>query len=201
MFLRMLRDDPLSQTARLSGYFPRIPETLYMASPHGVQASADERFLGNGASLRRRNLSDQHDLFRLYNTVTPREVRSAFGMTFSQWDASRERCWGRFNELALDVEGKLGGWLNVGLKSGVGRLNAVVHPHYEDLLGAMIDWGLGQLVGAKVVYCLVPEYQPSLQTALADRGFSPVSSYVTLVKTMAIRAEEHAQLRAPVAST
>ena len=201
VFLRMLRDDPLSQKGRLSGYFPCIPETLYMGTPHSLQASPGHGFRSNGASIRGMHPGDQHDLFRLYNGVTPREVRSAFGMTFGQWEASRERRWGRSNELVLDVGGRLGGWLNAGFKSGICRLEAMVHPHHEDSTGAMIDLVLGQLVGAKVVYCLVPEYQPSLERALADRGFSPVSSYMTLIKTMVIRAKEDARVRATVAST
>ena len=197
----MLRDDPLSEKARLSGYFPCIPETLYMGSSHGMQASPRDGFHSNGASIRGMHPGDQHDLFRLYNSVTPREVRSAFGMTFGQWNASRERCWGRSDEFVLDIDGRLEGWLNVGFKSGVGRMEAMVHPHYEDSTGAMIDLVLGQLVGANVVYCLVPEYQPSLERALADRGFSPVSSYVTLVKKMVIRAKGDVRVRGPVAST
>ena len=87
-----------------------------------------------------------------------------------------------------------------GQRSGVGQLAATVHPDNEDSLGPVVDFGLDQLKGTRAVYCLVPEYQVALQRVLTDRGFEPVSEYVTLVKKLAVIAKEKAHARATIAS-
>ena len=96
--------------------------------------------------------------------------------------------------------GGLRGWLRTGQRSGVGQLAATVHPDNEDSLGPVVDFGLDQLKRSQPVYCLVPEYEVALQRVLMDRGFEPVSEYVTLVKTIAVAAKENAHARATIAS-
>ena len=192
VFLRLLRDDPLVDVARRAGFFPSIPEVLYRGLP---QSSSS----GPSSPLRDKAQSDDYDLFRLYNTATPSEVRQVVGMTFEQWSASREPARGRCQEFVSSREGSASGWLRVFQRSGIGHLETMVNPNDERNLESIVDFGLRQLEGTRSVYCLAPEYQIAFQSILARKGFQAVSDYITLVKSNAIRAREEARARATIA--
>ena len=199
MFLRLRRDDPLVDDARRGGFFPCVPELLYKGLPAPAESSASQSSSSWPVPLREREPSDVFEIFRLYNATTPSEVRHVTGMTFDHWTASRE--YGPSREFVLDNNGAVGGWLMIAARSGAGQLATMVHPSNEHVLRYLVEFGLKRLSGTKAVYCLVPEYQTALQRALTDRGFQVVSDYITLVKSMALRAREDARAGATVAST
>ena len=200
VFARLLREDPLVDIARLGGFYPCVAELLYKG-PARRDKGAHEVFPETAAThLRTREQVDQFDLFRLYNASTPSEIRHVFAITLDQWRAGQEQYGGRCQEFVLESGSGLRGWLMSGQRSGVGQLAATVHPDNEDSLGPVVDFGLDQLKGTRAVYCLVPEYQVALQRVLTDRGFEPVSEYVTLVKKLAVIAKEKAHARATIAS-
>lgn len=185
VYLRLHREDPLLDVARQSGFFPRIPEVLFQGSPTSAVNS-------NGSDvsyhIRGRMQQDDHDLFRLYNAATPSEVRYAVGMTLEQWSSSQEPIKGDLQEFVLVKEDAVRGSLRIGKRSGVGLIQATVHPDDSSEISHLVDFGLSQLGAVKTVYCLVPEFQVDLQNVLKLRGFGEVADYVTLVKTMTVRA-------------
>ncbi len=202
VFLRLLRDDPLVDVARRGGFFPTIPEILYRGLPQSFPGKTDDRKASSNepsSPLREKTQSDDYDLFRLYNTATPSEVRQVVGMTFDQWSASREPARGRCKESVLSRDGSATGWLRTFDQSNVGHLEAMVNPNEERSLESIVDFGLRQLEGTRSVYCLVPEYQVAFQSVLARRGFQAVSDYITLVKSNTIRVREEARARATIA--
>ena len=200
VFARLLREDPLVDIARLGGFYPCIDELLYK-SPARRDKGAHEVLPETAAThLRTRRQVDQFDLFRLYNASTPSEIRHVFAITLDQWRAGQEQFAGRCQEFVLEDWGGLRGWLRTGQRSGVGQLAATVHPDNEDSLGPVVDFGLDRLKRSQPVYSLVPEYEVALQRVLTDRGFEPVSEYVTLVNKIAVAAKESAHARATIAS-
>ncbi len=216
VFMRLRRGDPLADVARRSGFFPRIPEVLYKyivslpnrytvslpnrGEPGDTGSSSDLAPQDGSLTLRKAKSSDEHGLFRLYNAATPPEIRYSVGMTLEQWAASQEHCSGRCEEYVLDDDESPKASLKVARKSGTGQLMVVAHPGYETHLPWIVSFGLEQLGKVKAVLCLVSEHQVSLQRALAERGFSPASDYITLVKSMAIKAKQDARVRATIAS-
>ena len=108
--MRVRQGDPLADAARLSGFFPCVPEVLYRRPGHRT-ASLDSFPSQTSVSLRKKKRGDDYALFRLYNAAIPSEVRSAVGMTFDQWMASREQSSGRRQEFVLDTHAGVRGWL------------------------------------------------------------------------------------------
>jgi hypothetical protein len=196
VFLRLLRDDPLEDVARLSGFFPSFAEVLYKGSAR-VQPTSNSF----QTPLRKKAQRDEHDLFRLYNASTPSEVRSMVGMTFDQWTASREQARGKPAEFVLDRDGAIRGWVQTSRWSRVGHLAAMVHPDDSTSLASLVDFGAERLREADSIYCLAPEYQVSLQRILSERGLEAVAEYVTLVKHVAVRSKKEARANVTVAST
>lgn len=195
VFIRLLRGDPLIDVARLSGYFPLIPETLYIRDQ-------DSRLPGSAVSSSTKSLvvlpkaqEDDHGLFRLYNASTPAEVRYAFGMTIDQWMASIDRGRGRASESVVKHKGEVKAWLRTTRRFGLGEVSATIHPDYQSDLPELVDAGLSDLGGVGRIYCLAPEYQVTLRRALSDSGFEPTSDYVTLVKKMTLTTENKARVR------
>jgi hypothetical protein len=201
VFLRLHREDPLVDVARLSGFFPRVPEVLYRGQPQQGSQAQDPTSNGVTARIREKTRRDDHDLFRLYNMITLPEVRYAIGMTIEQWMSSREEPVGRSKEFVLEGEGSARGWLRTARRFGKGQLEAIVHREDEHALPHMVDFGLDRLRSVKAIYCLVPEYQIGLQRVLADRGFEAISDYITLVKSMTVKAQEEGRVRAAVPLT
>ena len=200
VFVRLRRGDPLVDVARLSGFFPRIPEVLYRGTPRpGDRGRGTALDLGS-ARLREKRDRDEYSVFRLFNTATPVEVREFLGMTFDQWLSSRE--WGaaRRREYVVEEEGIATGWLTTFRRASTGYLEIVVHPDHGSNLASMINFGLRSLRGVNAVYCVAPEYQTELPRVLSYLGFSAVGEYVTAVKSMATTAMEDAHAVAKEAS-
>ena len=202
VFLRLLQDDPLVDVARRGGFFPKIPEVLYRGLPQSFVGKTDDREASSNeppSPLREKTQSDDYDLFRLYNTATPSEVRQVVGMTFEQWAASREPARGRCQEFVLSKDSSAIGWLRTFDQSNVGHLEVIVNPDDERNLESIVDFGLRQLGGTRPVYCLVPEYQIAFQSILVRKGFHAVSDYITLVKSNTVRVREETRARATIA--
>lgn len=196
VFLRLLRNDPLADVARLSGYFPSFAEVLYKGTVRVRPASNGFR-----APLRKKTPKDEYDLFRLYNASTPSEVRSVVGMTFEQWMASREQARSKPAQFVLDRDGLIRGWVQTSRWARLGHLAAVVHPDDSASLASLVDFGLERLKETEGVYCLAPEYQVSLHKILEERGLDAVAEYAILVKHMAIRSKKEARAKVTVPST
>ncbi len=192
VFIRLLRDDPLVDISRFGGFFPCVREVMYRGRPLDSTP-------GPAPGLRGRRPGDEHDLFRLYHATTPPEVRCVAGMTLDQWRSSRERTGGRGREFVYEQDGLVKGWLSVARRGSAGQVSVVAH--HDKGPGPLLDYGLRLLGRARVVHCLVPEFQLALASALQQRGFEATAEYITLVKVMAVRAKkEDARATATIAS-
>ncbi len=199
VYLRLEPDDPVVDAARLCGFFPCTRETLYRGSPLQGDSRTGSLFDAD-SRLREKEPRDDYGLFRLYNASTPVSVRMLVGMTFDQWKASRERPAGRCSERVFEGADAIRGWVRTARRRSDGHLSVMLHADDRVVMQDVTDAGLRGLAGARAVYCLVPEYDTALATALEARGFEPVGQFVTLVKTTAKTANQLERGRSALAS-
>ena len=200
VFLRLYSDDPLVDVAKLSGYFPHVPEVLFQKSFEGDSSAPMAGTTGSSQAFRDKAAKDDHDLFRMYNAITPREIRSAMGMTLDGWMASRERPGGKAIEVVMEGADGIAGWLRYSNRPRFGLIEAATRPESRQGLGPMIENGLLGMSKGTMVNCLVPEYQVELQSLLVEKGFRAVADYVTLVKSLTVKTLKDSRLRATVPS-
>ena len=200
VFIRLSGDDPLIDVAKLSGYFPQVSEVLFQKRLEGGSSVPMAGHIGSSGPFRDKAPKDDHDLFRMYNAVTPPEIRFAVGMTLESWMASRERPGGKSAEVVMEGEDGIAGLLRYSRRPSFGLIEAVTRPERRHGLGPMVEMGLLGMSEGTEVYCLVPEYQVELQSLIVDKGFRAVADYVTLVKSLTVKDREKSRLRASVPS-
>jgi hypothetical protein len=173
VFLRLAQDSAIREPARKAGFFRYASETLYR------RAAQDWRPSGTEAAVRSKGKSDSFGIYQLYNHVAPANVRAIEGATFREWQAAHEKWGGRSTELLTEDAGVITGWVRA-LPGHIGRIAAMSeHGDYDGLLGAGLD-----LLQDREVFCLVPDYNPELATALERYSFQPVASYISLAKRL-----------------
>ena len=200
VFIRLRRDDPIIDVAKLSGFFPRVPEVLFQKRLDGERSAPIAGILGSPGPFREKAPEDDHDLFRMYNAVTPPEIRHAAGMTLEGWLASRERPGGTSTEVVMEADDGIAGWLRYSQRPSYGLIETATRPETRHGLGPMVEIGLLGMSKGTDVYCLVPEYQAELQSLLVYKGFRALADYVTLVKSLTVKDREKSRLRAAVPS-
>ena len=181
VFLRLPADCTLLNAVRRAGYFPAYYETLMRAQPPVVAPSASAP---EAASPRDASRPDEYGVFRLYNSSVPPGVRRLAGVTFDQWQDSRERGPGRGRDYVLEGDRGPEGWLSVGRKGAAGWVQAMLAPAANDAAATLAAFGLERVAGARSVSSLVAEYQPDWGRALGEVGMAPVAEYVVCVLTM-----------------
>lgn len=199
IFLRLQREDPLVDIARQSGFFPRVPETLYANRLAAVAGKGNKSSVGD--LLKEEKPIDSHDLFRLYNVATPSEVRHAVGMTMDQWQCSRERLSRRSGAYVIKRQDVAVGSLRTSQRLSKSWLETSAHPDHKHCIPQMIRFALEQLRTSKSTYCMLPDYQVDLQCILLDSGFQEISDYITLVNSLTVKDTERVRFRGAVPIT
>ena len=199
IFLRLQQNDDVISSARLSGFFPMMQETLYRGEPLSEETGQGSLFDAD-TRLRKKEKPDEYGLFRLHNIATPAEVRILSGMTFDQWASSHEQSPGRYDERVFDGKGTIRGWLGTARRSFVGNLATMLHPDDESVIEDIIIAGLSRLSNTKTVFCVVPEYQFALSRTLEQQNFRPEVEFITLVKSTTKTVLESNLARSALAS-
>ncbi len=196
IFLRLALEDRLIDTARLSGFFPCLPETLFSRRP---DSSAHHNSTPcPPAGVRHRTAVDDHELFRLYSASTPAAVRHVAGMTFDRWQSSRERFAYDSDEWVLEDGGAIVGSLRRTLRDGTALFAVEVHPNHAEGAAALVDFVLHD-ASAEELRCLVGEHQVGLGSLLIERKFDPVGEFITLVKKTVVSARDDSRVGATIA--
>ena len=107
---------------------------------------------------------------------------------------------GRSTEFVVEGDTGLVAWLRSMHWSGVGQLHAMAHPGHEPDLARIVDYGLARLGRVQTARCLVADYQVALEDILTDRGFRAAGEFVTLIRSMTVRARRDAGVRATAIS-
>ena len=184
IFLRLPADSPLLVAAKDIGFAPYMTEYLHFRERREGEAASD----GTSAlfSPRRKQVGDDYRLFDLYQKCVPVSIRRVEGMTFKEWQATRERGVG--TEWVFEKGGSLVGWLGVKAGRHAGQFEVMAAPEGE--LQQIIECGLMSLDVCRCLYCLAPEFDEGLLRLLEERGFSQVAKYSALAKELAIRERQ-----------
>ena len=190
VFLRLPQTSPVIEMAQAAGFSPYLEEHLYRLQARPSQRPGKPDF--HPYAFRPRLEADGYNLFQLYTAAVPAPVRCAEGMTFQEWQQTRERRTGRGRqrEFICYREGSLVGWLRVRALSGVGQLELMAQPAEESGLEAMLRYSLARLSNNSCLLCLTPTFQGELQRLLRQHHFEQVAKYTTLVKELAVRVRQ-----------
>ncbi len=189
VFLRLHSDSPLMDGARNCGFSCYTRYYLYRYDGAGKLGTAETPLAYH---LRPRSSADDYRLFELYSATVPAPVRTAEGLTFAEWQESRDRgSWlEHHREFVLQKEESLTGWLRISTAGGAGRFEAMFHPAEEEGLQHLVNWGLVRLDGKPPFFCIVSAFQEQLKRLLEGLGFEESAEYCALVKELAIRVRE-----------
>jgi len=88
----------------------------------------------------------------------------------------------------LEQDGLITAWLRA-MPGNTGRIHALAErPPYDSLLGAGLD-----VLQDRDVFCLAPDYNLELASALDRFSFEPVASYLSLAKRLTKPVEQLAR--------
>jgi len=181
VFVRLAENSRLVRATRDAGFFPYLRQTLYRLA--GRVTVEDP-----GLALRPLAKEDLHGVYQLYNRAVPANVRAVEGATFREWQAALEPWGGRPQELVLEEDGAITGWLRV-LPGPAARIAVMVSSRKatsHDLLRA----GLSRLADYDSVLCLASEHEAGLAAALEELGFQPEGNYIAMAKRLVKVARE-----------
>lgn len=200
VFLRVAADSSVViESARRVGFFPYVAEHLYRLTTYVGNLST---LVAPALTLRPRSPADGPGLFRLYNAVTPKEVREHEAMTYTEWLAAQERRGegrGRV-DLVAEEDGEVLVWLRAVPDGTSGRIDLLAQPSLGRSGEALLAQTLGSLGSRRPVHCLIPVSATYVAQLLACAGFERVEEYTSLVKRLAVPVRAHAPVRAPARS-
>lgn len=189
VFLRLHSDSPLLDEARRAGFSTYGLDFLYR---HQGDVRRGAVTFPHPYSIGPRSSSDDHALFELYSAVVPVSVRTAEGMTLSEWQESRDRSsWlEQHREFVLHKQGRLVGWLRTAAARGTGCFEIICLPSEGEGLEWLVNYGLALLGGRSPLFCVASAYQVELIERLRRLQFEEVAHYTALVKETALRVKE-----------
>lgn len=182
LFLRLDSNRPAVEMSRRAGFTQYLTEFLYRLERGSPGTRRDV-----AVSMRPKSGADDYKIFRLYSSTVPLPVRTVEGMTYQEWQESRDRGAARVS--VVEEGGDVKAAVRIRREGMAGQFDIV-----GDLaaLGAedLVDCSLSLLHGASPISCLVPEFQDSLARVLEGRGFRPAAEYSCLSRQLAERVRE-----------
>ncbi len=173
VFLRLASGSDVEEAARSAGFFRYQQETLFR------RPAGEWRASNAGVPFRLKAKHDTFGMYELYNRVAPANVRSIEGITLKEWQAAQEKWGGKCTDLMLEEGGVITAWIRA-MPGQVGRISVLSERGpCDDLLAAGLD-----LLQDNDVFCLVPDHNPELASALARQGFEVVANYATYAKRL-----------------
>lgn len=190
VFLRLSTESDLFDLARSAGYTPVFSEDLFSAeSAQSVLGSIGET--SGEHELRQLEDTDKHSLFRLYCSTTPIDVRSKTGQTLDEWESGSEKPGRKAATWVVESDPSNGLEAQVTSSdiSGGRFFSLSCDANSACSVESLIAAGVGE-AGEKKVFTLVPSYNQNLSETLQNLGFTKMSTYDVMVKTLAVRASE-----------
>ncbi|RLC95780.1 MAG: hypothetical protein DRI40_04980 [Chloroflexi bacterium] len=178
IFLRLPSDSCLIAAADEAGFSCYMREYLCWLQNNRQPASAPAANSDSIPFPRRKRPVDDYRVFELYEKCLPVSVRRVTGMTFSEWQANKER--GMKAEWVFDGEEGLAGWLGIRSSGRVGQFEVMADS--DERLRRVVDYGLMFLGNCQQLFCLASETNSALVQVLEQRGFSRVGMYAALAK-------------------
>ncbi len=183
-FLRLSVEANLMEIAGRSGFVPYGRQRLYarnlpLSGREGNRA-------GTGGCLRR--IEEDYSLFLTYGRTMPERMRRAEGLTFEEWQDSRERSSRMV--YGYERQGKMVGWVNVTRKGPYGCLE-IFAPTGDDAISREVFFGgLSRLDNTSVVYCLAFTDQVGFCGFLEYNDFHLLDEHYLLVREQLVRIKQ-----------
>lgn len=187
VFLRLPWGSPLEQAVTAAGFHTYAGEILYRAESEKKGLVKQKLASSCAFSLRPKRAEDNYGIYELYNLATPPPVRQFEGVTFGEWQGSRERGSRHERELVGEKEGSLLAWLRIATWGNTGQFEVLLHPRQEGGLEDLVAEILDYLKGCSSLLCLVPDFDPKLRDCWQACGFVEVARYSLLVKELAVK--------------
>jgi hypothetical protein len=187
IFLRLSAESPLLNAAKDAGFSPYVTEHLYrFENEKGKTINGKHEV---PALLRYKKSSHEYGLFQLYRACVPTPVRCVEGMTFKEWQETKDKDAGKLErEWVYEKEDSFVGWLRLSITGGSGHFEIMARADGE--LEQLVEYSLESLRSYRYLFCLTPEFQQELKHLLESRGFVEVARYSALVKELVIRAQQ-----------
>jgi hypothetical protein len=194
VFMRLEAGSDILVAARRAGFTPYASEALMKLSGDVSPAELDPDL-----QVRARERTDGFALFRLYNAVTPVEVRRHEAATYAEWIAGQEkRSQGRGKlDLVAQKDGEIVAWVRAVPDGDIGRLDLLIHPAAMCHGQALLRRAAEALGTRRPLYSLVPLYAGAVAELLEDNGFERVGEYAGLVKRLVVPIREAVPARVP----
>ena len=189
IFTRTVANSDTAEYARQAGYRSAYMEAVFRA-PSSQSAFEKLGIPDHALSLRQFHESDIPSLFRMYNEVTPLDVRMKLGQTSQEWYAGIEKLGRGTKQWVLELPDR-----NI---SALVRRHSSRAQHTFDIQWSSIAGSeLHGLVAAALaesgnlpVSVAVPEFNPALSHLLVTLGFQQIGEYEVMVKPLAQAVEE-----------
>ncbi|GEM_PF-5321565 len=179
LFIRFQEDSPWIAVAEEAGFTPYLNESLYY-----YHAVPGESFTGpKPPEVRKRFPGDDHGIFQIFCQSCPAWVRSAEGLTFREWQETREALWTnpKSSQYVLAEQGVVKGWVGIAHKGAVGYMDLLLSPDATSSK-EFIEFARSQVAGKSEVLCLVPQSASEIREVMLERGFQEGQGYTSLMK-------------------
>ena len=185
IFIRIPSDSNASDFARKAGFSTIYRETIYQTqSIHSARSKLghnDHLF-----KLRPRCQSDDVNLFRMHNVVTPMALRIKTGQTAEEWAASMEQFGRKSSEWILGLPtGEVGALIQINTTKTQHMFNVNwgtnAEVHLEGIIAAALALKETDDVSAVTA---VPDYKQTLANLLENIGFNKQANYEVMVKPL-----------------
>ena len=189
LFLRLLSDSPLTHQARRSGFSPYKADYVYRLKADPFQATTPNP---QQYGLRPASKSDDYRLFGLYTAVVPAPVRTAEGMTLTEWQETRDRpAWPeQHREFVLGTQESITGWLRVKSFRESGCFCILCHESDGESLELLMKCAIRSLHAKSSIFCVAYAFQQRLLRLLEDLGFEQMAECSSLMKEMTVKATQ-----------
>jgi len=197
IFIRIPVSSNASNFAQKAGFSTIYRETTYQTtSTHtaSTKLGISDDFL----KLRPRYQSDDGNLFRMHNVVTPMAIRIKTGQTSEDWAAGMERLGRKSSDWILDLPtGEIGALIQRSTTRTQHMFNVSWATNAGVQLRRIIAAALTKTDDVPAVTA-VPDYKPSLAHLLVNIGFKKKANYEVMVKPLTQPISEIQQVLAAV---
>lgn len=195
LFAWVPADGPAEEVFRQAGFARYCHEQLFWLPPANA---------GSGTQSARvcpLQPENQYEVQRLYHRVTPRLVLQAEEL--NSQNGALIPC-----QIYLDSEqgyavhghnGEMEGYLHIAAGPRGICLRLLTHPDASNCAAELLDHALAVLNRhlSRPLYCVVRDYEGSLQNVLEERGFALANVYSLLVKHTTVHVKESARKLVP----
>lgn len=182
IFLRLSIDNPLATAAKQAGFIPYSTEFLYGSEERRASSNAEK----NSLNSRLKQVADEYRLFELYQNSFPPLIRKFEGMTFSEWQDTKDKDTKK--EWVFEKEDALVGWLRLRGSDDIGKLEIMAGS--EEYLEQILSFTLYSLNNYSQLFYLTREFQGELKRLLINQGLDELESYSVFIKELTVKTKE-----------